>query len=579
MTASAALRNVFALAAFLCATAALRAEADESIPPDPLWPISLRLPEELQAHKPTKGPPRADVLIWLPEGAERIRAMLLIPENSDSKHFGEHAALRKVAQDRKMAIVYLRISYDAAGVEHMDKPADPTKMPALLDYLAQETGIKEFRYAPWITFGKSSRGRFPFRMAWYHPERTIASVSYHGETPTWPLPAEAPKPDQPILQVNVNGETEWGGTWYNHVRPALLNYRRGSAWLSHQVVVKNVGHGDYPDAHGSPGWGKEFPGRVTCIRVWDYMASFIDCALELRLPPEGYPTDVPLALRHVDESAGFLVDPFAVESCFHVPRLPLEQRDDGLWIAPKQEEAPVSGYVALSPDSGFQTPKDAPVIRLEPGRSPSEWLLTDSLKFAMTADPMVDLGALKDLRPAAGDSIVVDGQTLTFEPIKPRYVADGGGISLKTGLRPPKTSITLFAFTVVDVPEPVTYKVAAGYTAATRIQFVLGGVPVRHRQVVDLQPGRYPLLLVLRMSADWGRIIPCFQTTSDDEIRLAKDLQSELDAAAAKPEKKEATPPVVIPAATATPEQRRSMFWLPTRDLADAWLELHRQTQ
>ncbi len=578
MAASSLFRPVFILSAWLCATGALYAQTEEPIPPDPLWPIALRLPETMKEHKPTKGPPRADVLIWMPEGAKRIRAMMLIPENSDSKHFGECDALRNVAKKHEMAVVYLRIGYDTAGVEDMKNPADPAKMPALLDYLAQATGVKEFRYAPWVTFGKSSRGRFPFRMAWYHPERTIASVSYHGETPTWPLPADAPKPDQPLLQINVNGETEWGGTWYNHVRPALLNYRVGSAWLSHQVVVKYVGHGDYPDAHGSPGWGKEFPGRVTCVRVWDYLARFIDAALELRLPPKGYPTKRPLELRRVDESAGFLVDPYAVETCFGVPRLPLERGDDGLWTARAADEPPVSGYVALKPDPDFKAPEGAPVISLEPGRSPSEWLITDTLKFAMKADPMIDLGDFANLRPGAGDSITVDGETLTFQPIQPRYTTPEGGISLKTGLRPnPKIPITLFAFTVVDVPEHATYKVAAGYTAATRLQFVLGGVPVKHRQIVDLQPGRYPLLFVLRMAADWGRVVPCFQNAGEDDIRLAKDLQATLDAAAATPALD--GPPRIIPAATAAEEQRRTMFWIPTRELADEWLKLHTQAQ
>ncbi len=577
MMAPIAKRGIVLLAACFCAVSAVRAQADESLPEDPLWPIGLRLPESIEVHKPSKKPPRADVLMWMPEGATRIRALLLVPENSDCKHLAEHAALREIATAREMAIVYMRLGYGSLGVEEQfENPSDPTRVPRLMEHLAEVTGVKEIRYAPWITLGKSSRGRFPFRMAWLHPERTIASVSYHGETPAWPVPDYAPRPDKTILQVSVNGETEWGGTWYNHVRPSLLNYRAGSAWLSHQVVVRHVGHGDYPDAHGSPGWGKEFPGRVTCIRVWDYLARFIDTALELRMPPEGYPTDAPLALRPVDESAGFLVDPFAVETCFGVPHLPLEKRENGLWTAPSQDDAPVSGYVALRPDPDFMVPNGAPVIRLEAGRSPSEWLATDTLKFAMKADPMVDLGDFAKLCPGTGDSVTVDGETLVFQPLDPRHVPSDGGISLKTGLRPdPRVPITPFAFTVVDVPEPVAYKVAAGYTAATRIQFVLGGVPVRHRQVVELQPGRYPLLLVLRMAADWGRIVPHFAATDEDEIRLAKEMQAELDAAATTA--KEA-PPCIVPAATATEEQRRGMFWIPTRELADEWLKLHLQT-
>ncbi len=34
-----------------------QAQTNETIPPDPFWPLAYRLPEELQPRKPTKGPP------------------------------------------------------------------------------------------------------------------------------------------------------------------------------------------------------------------------------------------------------------------------------------------------------------------------------------------------------------------------------------------------------------------------------------------------------------------------------------------------------------------------------------------
>lgn len=543
--------------------------------PEAQWPMGWVLPAELAPdRKPTKGPPKADVLVWWPEGADKIRAFFLVPNNTDLKPMNESAALRAVAARHECAIVYLR--YYPTGIEsEKGEPPDLTRIPALLEFLVERTGRAEFRHAPWVAFGKSSRGKFPFRLAWWFPERTIATVVYHGETPTWPVAPSARLGAETILHLNVNGETEWGGTWFHHVRPALLNYRAQTRWLPHLAVAKDIGHGDYPDAHGGPGWGQEFAGQVTCRRVWEYIALFVDKALTLRLPRDRYPTDGPLTLRTVDEATGYVVDPFAVEECFAVPQLPLPVGADGLYVVGGNEEFAVSGFACVAPARDYQPPDGVPVVPLEPGKSPRQWLLTDSLKFAMARDPMLDLGELRTLRPKPGDEVTIDGHTLRFEPIAPHYVAAEGGIALHTGLRPPNSKITLLAFTVLEVPARTTVKVAAGFTAATRLQLVLNGVPVRHKQVIELAPGRYPLLVVLRMAANWGRIEPHFVAATETDIAKAKELQAEADRHAAAPPARRALRELIRPAAEVPAAARAKMFWLADRQLADAWVRLH----
>lgn len=335
------IRPGFALIA-LCGTLAIRTAMAEP-PADyaqlPHWPIGLRLPDPMVVRKPSKTPPRADVLVWIPPSAGGIRAVMLVPENTDSRHFAEHGPFREMAARHGLAVVYFRGVFDT-GIEKPDGPSDPTRIQGLLDHLAATTGAQDLRHAPWVTFGKSSRGKFPFRLAWLYPERTIASVTYHGETPTWPPGPEARLEASSVLQVNVNGQTEWAGTWFRHVRPTLLNYRAHSTWLCHQVVVPGVGHGDYIDAHGSPGWGQPFPGKATCVAVWDYLTLFLDRALELRLPPGPLTPGETLRLRAVDTSQGWLIDPFAVEAALGLEPLPLERQTDGTFRVAGGEAAP-----------------------------------------------------------------------------------------------------------------------------------------------------------------------------------------------------------------------------------------------
>ncbi|MFP4356547.1 MAG: hypothetical protein ACLFUJ_15645 [Phycisphaerae bacterium] len=299
----------------------------------PYWPYGLKVPNTVP-EKLRKGRNTA-LLVWVAPETDRIRAVMFIIINSDSKIFGEHAKLRDIAAKRGMAIVYMRyrVHYE------LSEEGNTKITQNLLNAIAKETGIAEFRHAPWITFGKSASGRYPFRMGWLYPDRTVATINYHAETPTWPVPDWAKLDGQSILHVNVNGQSEWGQTWSRHVRPSLLNYRTKAGWLPHQVVAHKVGHGNYRDMHGSGGWGKPVTdGSVSVQRVWDYLSVFVDKALQVRLPESGYPTDKPFELRQVDPKTGYLIHPRAVEVLLGIEPQVLRKGDDGFLVDPKGEQ-------------------------------------------------------------------------------------------------------------------------------------------------------------------------------------------------------------------------------------------------
>ena len=333
--------------------AAKAAETEVSLAELPHWPVGFKLPEELtvgwRGHDRMHKSPTAHILVWTPPGAKRVRAAMLIPNNSDSKIVGEHAAIREVAAKHEIGIVYLR-SVDGSVVEWADPPKAAEKtFAALLDLVAKKTGIAEFRHAPWITFGKSSRGRFPFRTTWWFPKRVIASISYHGETPTWPMQSWSRVKDESVLHLAVNGQDEWSGTWYRHVRPCLLNYHANTSWLTHQVVLYGVGHGNYADAHGSKGWGKDVPdGLISCLRAWDYIALYIDKAMELRVPKGAYPTDKPTQLKQVDRNSGYLIHPRAPEELLGMKWHAFRYRDGAYRTIPWPDEK----HPVLDPNPG-----------------------------------------------------------------------------------------------------------------------------------------------------------------------------------------------------------------------------------
>ncbi len=320
------------------------AEASASRAELPYWPVGFKLPTEItqgwkNAEKIAKQP-KADILVWTPPKAERLRAVFLIPANTDSKHVGEHDAVRRVAAKHEMGIVYLRF-FGGQVIERSDPPKDADRLfKAVLDLVAKKTGVAEYRWAPWITFGKSSRGRFPFRTTWWFPKRVIASISYHGETPTWPMESWSKVGDESTMHLAINGQEEWSGTWYRHVRPCMLNYHLNTNWLTHQVVLPGVGHGNYADAHGSPGWGKPVPeGTASCLEVWDYIALYLDRALTLRVPAGAYPdAHEPIALKQVDRTSGYLVHPRAPETLLGIKWMAFRFKDGAYQTIPWPDE-------------------------------------------------------------------------------------------------------------------------------------------------------------------------------------------------------------------------------------------------
>lgn len=545
-----------------------------------MWPLELKMPADIQAELDKEKKPRVPILAWVPPESKQVRAMLLIVDNSDSKEFGQSEAVRAVAAKHDMAIIYFRWNLE----NNRDRVQD------IFDGIAEQTGYEGFRHTPWITFGKSSRGKFPYYMAWAFPDRTIATISYHAETPTWPMAEWSKLEGQSILHVSANGEVEWGGTFAKHVRPSLLNYRLHSDVLPHQIVARGVGHGDYVDAHGSEGWGKPTGNDTSVQDVWNYLALFVDKALTLRLPNDADPSKGPVKLKQVDPETGYLIEPFAIEDTLGRPRMELVQGDEGYVVDPGNAEgggeAPkLNGYAEIPPAKDYQPGEGVPVVDFEAGKSPTQWLLTKGLGFAMETDPMQDVSAFTELRPTPGQTIQIHGKDATFTTIQDKEVGrrEGieRGIAMKGGLTPNNKEITVVGYTVLKVDKPQTVKVQAYHSLAVRLQVVLNGQPVDNNEVVQLQPGLYPMLFVLRMkSVTWGEVEPGFVTASEEEVAAARGSQA---AKVAKEQEfkarfAEGAPDPwsdIHPAKEVDEAKRRHMLWLPDREMAEAWIELH----
>ena len=162
-------------------------------------------------------------------------------------------------------------------------------------------------------------------------------------------------------------------------------------------------------------------------------------------------------------------------------------------LAQTGREQPAT-FLAIPPAENYQPGEGVPVESLPIGRSPSQWLITYALPFAMENDPMRSIGELASLRPQPGDKVTIDKHATAFAPIDPRHVRREGGIALNRGLQK-HDKTTLLAYTVVEIPKKMPLKVNAPFTQNGRVQMVVAGVPVAHRQIVSWDPKRSRLMV------------------------------------------------------------------------------------
>ena len=156
----------------------------------------------------------------------------------------------------------------------------------------------------------------------------------------------APGDANSVLHLNIQGLSEWSGTWYRHVRPGLLNYHRNTSWLAHQVVIYGVDHGYYHDYYLYPNHRARMDKEHKLIRVtqvWSYIARFIAASVDLRVPEQATADTGPIQLTAIDRASGWLIHPRAPEELLGTKWFAFRQSQNGAYqtIPWPDEPAPV----------------------------------------------------------------------------------------------------------------------------------------------------------------------------------------------------------------------------------------------
>ena len=248
------------------------------------WSVEIKelISEETNAHP--------SAYLWIPENCKQVRAVIIGQHNMTEETIFEHPEFRK--NMGKLGITEIWIT---PGI---DQRWDVTKgtqqiFETMMKNLSEISGYTELEFAPVIPIGHSAMATYPWNFAAWNPERTLAVLSIHGDSPRTHLTGYGranldwgTRTIEGIPSLMVMGEDEW---WEDRLITSF-DYRREypNAPLS---FLADAGHGHFDISD----------------ELIDYLSLFLKKTVEYRLP-EHSSLDAPIQLIPVEAKNGWLAD-------------------------------------------------------------------------------------------------------------------------------------------------------------------------------------------------------------------------------------------------------------------------------
>ena len=248
------------------------------------WSVEIKelISEETNAHP--------SAYLWIPENCKQVRAVIIGQHNMTEETIFEHSEFRKNMGKLGIAEIWI-----TPGI---DQRWDVTKgtqqiFETMMKNLSEISGYTELEFAPVIPIGHSAMATYPWNFAAWNPERTLAVLSIHGDSPRTHLTGYGranldwgTRTIEGIPSLMVMGEDEW---WEDRLITSF-DYRREypNAPLS---FLADAGHGHFDISD----------------ELIDYLSLFLKKAVEYRLPKHSL-SDTQVQLIPVEAKTGWLAD-------------------------------------------------------------------------------------------------------------------------------------------------------------------------------------------------------------------------------------------------------------------------------
>lgn len=248
------------------------------------WSVEIKelISEETNAHP--------SAYLWIPENCKQVRAVIVGQHNMTEETIFEHSGFRENMAKLGIAEIWI-----TPGI---DQRWDVTKgtqqiFETMMKNLSEISGYTELEFAPVIPIGHSAMATYPWNFAAWNPERTLAVLSIHGDSPRTHLTGYGSAnldwgnhTIEGIPSLMVMGEDEW---WEDRLITSF-DYRREypNAPLS---FLADAGHGHFDISD----------------ELIDYLSLFLKKAVQYRLPNHS-PSNTPVLLIPVEAKNGWLAD-------------------------------------------------------------------------------------------------------------------------------------------------------------------------------------------------------------------------------------------------------------------------------
>lgn len=202
------------------------------------WSVEIKgmISEETNDH-PT-------AFLWIPEDCKQVRSVIIGQHNMTEETIFEHPKFRKAMSKLGIAEIWITPGID----QRWDLSKGTQQLfEKMMKDLAEVSGYTELEFAPVVPVGHSAMATYPWNFAAWNPERTLAVLSIHGDSPRTHLTGYGRanldwgnRTIEGIPSLMVMGEYEW---WEDRLITSF-DYRREypNAPLS---LLADAGHGHF----------------------------------------------------------------------------------------------------------------------------------------------------------------------------------------------------------------------------------------------------------------------------------------------------------------------------------------------
>jgi len=272
--------------------------------------------------------------LWIPPDCKEVKGIVLACRNVQEEGILTHPDFRKEMAELGFAGIWVAPGWN--GIFDVRAGAQ-SAFEETIDKLAEVSGYPELRYAPVVYMGHSAHASGPYHFGAWNPDRTLAMISIHGDSPRSDF----------LCCNHVNPDWEEGRNIDGI--PGLVCIGEHE-WLEERIRSSFVFQKDYPNSTLSllcdaGHWHNDMSDRHI-----NYLTTFIRKAVEYRMPAN-WDGKSPVKLKKLDPRKGWLADRWRPEQMPTAEAAPYREykgdRDSAFWYFDGEMARMTEAYYTL----------------------------------------------------------------------------------------------------------------------------------------------------------------------------------------------------------------------------------------